>query len=362
MPDTDGEHDLSEVLAAVDTVLARRRYQREKQRQHRRKTKDERALLFDELAALQARLPVLSAAESITSDGMLSWRVIADVFRAASGHSKGQKYRLVEETSKSMAAIFEIHRFLNACRPMMPCPSPSSADLVAGNHSFVKLLASAESRSWAKQWLTQQLYHNTDRAFASFPLACGTDDIIQWDARFNDSVHHGTEMYQAVLNAPLKAVVAMKRRKLHWKYPPLEQMDVEVDGNTTLYRNLNEKKHYWNLLEGHFYEADRCIVVFRRVQDDETYSSAGCYEHHVMQWLEMRQITPNQTLVRLVGVRMVMAPYCDYVSDFLELSQPRASAMSASSTGTTAIDLDISRKFRADVQEMQEVSLQLALS
>ncbi|KAF0692637.1 Aste57867_16302 [Aphanomyces stellatus] len=359
MRNADDEFALSnvtEVLAAIDTVLARRRYQREKQRQHRRKTKDERALLLDELATLQAKLPP-DRTEHFMPDGMLSWRVIADVFRAGSSRAKAQKQSLEEETSMHMAVIHDIQQFLHACRPVLP----SSRDLGAGNHSFVALLASAESRSRAKQWLTQQLYHNTDRAFASFPTDVGTDDFVHCEYRFNQSQLHGSEMYQAMFNAPLKAVVAMQQRKLHWTRLDLGEFDVERDGNTTLYRDVNEKEHYWNLLEGHFYEADRCVIVYRRIQDDEAYSSRGCYEHHALQWMDIRQINPKQTLVRFFSLRTVMRPIDGWFPILLDAKHmltddTEMATMTASSrhVSASAQDHEVTREFQAQFKIMRE--------
>ncbi|KAF0719246.1 Aste57867_1169 [Aphanomyces stellatus] len=358
--ETDVSSDVSEVLAAVDTVLARRRYQREKQRQHRRKAKDERAILLEELATLQAKLPVLTTGETTTPEGMLSWRVIADVFRATSGRAKDQKHHLFEETRKYMAVTHELQRFLRACRPMMPRPALPSSDVVVGNHSFVTLLASAESRSRAKQWLTQQLYHNTDRAFASFPsTAVDGGDFTHCKYRFKDSELHGTDMYQAVFNAPLKVVLAAQQRKLLRKrWLDLGELDIESEGNTAVYRNLDlQAMDYWNILEGVFYEADRCVVVYRRLQDDETYSSRGCYEHHAMQWIDMRQLKPNQTIVRFMGVRTVMRPKADRQD--MAVSDDPPEPPTSPSPSERAQGNEVARVLQGDIDEMRHVVSEL---
>ncbi|KAF0720026.1 Aste57867_605 [Aphanomyces stellatus] len=63
--------------------------------------------------------------------------------------------------------------------------------------------------------------------------------------------------------------------------------------------------HSSNLVEAVFHEADRCVVVLRRIQDDETCSSNGCYEHYALLWMDLRRLGPTQTLVRYFSVRSI---------------------------------------------------------
>ncbi|KAF0696978.1 Aste57867_12309 [Aphanomyces stellatus] len=328
------------------TVLAgsdqdRREYVRQKTRKHRLKAKGERTLLLQELAALQAQIPALPPPVATTEGGMLSWQTLADVFRSASRGAKDIHQQLKDDTDAHVIAVFEMMRFIKALRPR-PTPQPlSPSNLIIANHSSVKLFASECSRTTAKQWLTQQLYSNTDRAFATFPH--DTDDFACVDVSLTPSHINATEMSQAVFDAPLKTVLEITRRKRYWG-EVLAQLDIESSGNTVLYRdptqtganywsalegsfyeadrcvvvirNIQDDEtypswtgaNYWSALEGSFYEADRCVVVIRNIQDDETYPSINAFEHHCLQWLDLRQISPSKTLARLSSVRMICSP------------------------------------------------------
>ncbi|KAF0696979.1 Aste57867_12310 [Aphanomyces stellatus] len=282
----------------------RREYLRQKQRAHRCKVKSERILLLQDLAALQDLVRALPQSLGTTAEGMLPWQIVADVFRAASRRSRNNHNELTEETNVNAAALNEMLRYLNAWKPR-PTPSLVAPDAAIDNHSFVTLFANGEARNTAKQWLTQQLYYNTDRAFALFPH--DTDDFADTMVSLTPSQMRATEFSQVIYDAPLKTVLNVTRRKLHWGYS-MAEMDIETSGNTVLYRNQTEKTHYWNLLEGSFYEADRCVLVYRRIHDDETYSSASAYEQHALQWMDLRQIGPRQTLVRFSSMRMICSP------------------------------------------------------
>ncbi|KAF0694394.1 Aste57867_14734 [Aphanomyces stellatus] len=285
----------------------RRAYHCQRQRELRRKGRSERLLLLQELAVLQDRLCVYPPPASSRDDG-LSWQVISDVFRAASRRAMTQHEELMRETDANLIALQEMIRFLRVSHPR-PIPQIGAPSRLV-DHASVTLFANGGERTTAKQWLTQQLYFNTDRAFATFP-PIDTHDFIHTEAALTPSHLVSTEMYQTVYDAPLKCVLAAFRQKLHWRQPTRDEMGMETTGNTVLYRDPTARKseHYWNLLEGSFYEADRCVVVSRRVQDDETYPNPNIsFEQHAMQWTDLRQLSPTQTLVRFHSVRMVSEP------------------------------------------------------
>ncbi|KAF0696908.1 Aste57867_12369 [Aphanomyces stellatus] len=294
--------------------IGRREVLRRKQSEHRRKIKAERAALVREIDALQDLLRSLPPSSSaVSADGTLSWHTIADVFRSGSRQSMATLEKTQHEKHATDVMIFEMVRFVRACRPRPALALSSAFSVVPGNDTFVTLLSNGESRNKAKQWLTQQLYHNTDRAFGSFPTVFDPqEDFFHYTLRFNGSHVQGTEAFQIMYNAPLKTVLAAQQMKVHWKrpiVPPLPELDVEVAGNTTLFRDMtNRTDNYWNLLEGVFHEADRCVVVFRRIQDDETYKSKECFEHYALQWMDMRRVGITQTLVRYLSVRSIHHP------------------------------------------------------
>ncbi|KAF0695344.1 Aste57867_13840 [Aphanomyces stellatus] len=110
----------SKVLAAVERILCRREYFRKKQRQYRRKNFDERTILLQEIAALEAQIRTSTPSDTSTlqsSDGILSWQVVAQVFRADTRRAKGAHKDLTEQTVATCTRIDGIIRFLHQCRP-----------------------------------------------------------------------------------------------------------------------------------------------------------------------------------------------------------------------------------------------------
>ncbi|KAG9399585.1 hypothetical protein AC1031_011973 [Aphanomyces cochlioides] len=143
------------------------------QREYRRRVKDEQTRLHEELAWLQKKV---SNRTSIQVDsGMLSWEIVASVFQEASGLSKDKFERLRAHIDTNAVLISETTRFVRACQPR-PISSIASVQPL---HHHVTLLSNGEARVRAKQWLVQQLYHNTDRAFATFPAVDSSDEFVQ---------------------------------------------------------------------------------------------------------------------------------------------------------------------------------------
>ncbi|KAH9080708.1 hypothetical protein Ae201684P_012849 [Aphanomyces euteiches] len=59
----------------------------------------------------------------------------------------------------------------------------------------------------------------------------------------------------------------------------------------------------WHLLQGHFHEADRFIVVMRHLNYDEAGPSFGNPNFHEMEWIDVRRVAPTRSIVRFLGHR-----------------------------------------------------------
>ncbi|KAF0696911.1 Aste57867_12372 [Aphanomyces stellatus] len=239
-------------------------------RKYRQKKRDERAFLLRQLADMEAHVRATSppCPEALQdTNGVLSWQVIAQVFRAASGRAKGTHKDLIEKTVATSTAIHNLMRFLEACHP---CPMPSLSTSLP-TMQFVTLPANAEARTTAKQWLTQQLYHNTDRAFSLFPH--DHDLFVQTEIMLAESHVEITERSQIVVDLPLSTLIRIYFTNAHRRWLPVSKIDcVEIDGNTRKYHSSSVPAGmYFNVLEGHFHEAERCVLVIRYLQDDDRF-------------------------------------------------------------------------------------------
>ncbi|KAH9088466.1 hypothetical protein LEN26_019514 [Aphanomyces euteiches] len=96
---------------------ARRKYFQCKQREYRHRLKNERAGLLEALARMQSQLSKLPPTKLVSDDGKLSWKVVAAVFQEESKQSKENLHHLQDLVDSNSSLIFEIMRFLRACKP-----------------------------------------------------------------------------------------------------------------------------------------------------------------------------------------------------------------------------------------------------
>ncbi|KAF0696909.1 Aste57867_12370 [Aphanomyces stellatus] len=325
-----------------DHALDRREYFRRKQREHRRKIRDERTFLQEELATLEAKVrPSTLTASTETWDeegAVLSWQAVAQVFRAATGRAKADQRDLTQRMTTTSARIHKLMCFLQACRP---CPMPSLS-MSLPTMQYVTLPAHPETRTTAKQWLTQQLYHNTDRVFASFPH--DHDAFVHTEVHVAASHIETLEMFQVSVNLPLHLIVQGYYTDIQTRVPPSAKIDhSEVDGNTRNYRsNSMPSNAYFNVLEGHFHEANRCVLVARCLQDDETHARDRVVRYS-LQWMDSRQIDANETLVRVYKVHKGDIPRAEMMLN-----------MDVTALDDDALAIVLTNKLRTQAQESVE--------
>ncbi|RHY87869.1 hypothetical protein DYB37_012965 [Aphanomyces astaci] len=195
------------------------------------------------------------------------------------------------------------------------------------------LLAHPTSRRLGKQWITQQMYHNLDRAFMQHgmppphPLAVSSPDNMHhsMDLEFSDDGHCFVQKAQKIWSLPLETVVALFRRHtgsmftldaftpVHSQVSTLYlsistqvmQIATEEDGNTTLhvYPPCASGGFSFSLLCGEFHSHDRTVLVIQQLQGDEAIPTAN---HHRLRkrmvWIELRRESPTSTYERILNI------------------------------------------------------------
>ncbi|RHZ02941.1 hypothetical protein DYB31_013632 [Aphanomyces astaci] len=155
-----------------DETLARRRYFREKQREYRRKLNADGAAMEAELVHLQSSLDSLQAKSLPSvreaSDGPLSWRSIAMVFKSEAHRVLTDRESLITQTKGFRALIASMQRFV-----MMNIP--------VRVHLASLYESDPRTRNLGKEWLTQQLYHNMHDAFALLPAVRLDEEFFEFD-------------------------------------------------------------------------------------------------------------------------------------------------------------------------------------
>ncbi|KAF0716070.1 Aste57867_3041 [Aphanomyces stellatus] len=288
----------------------RRAYFRDKQRLHRQREKDELmrlraeyAVLARELQAFQ--LPPRSADISASMSGhddhfRLSWQEIAHVFRTELDRAGSERAHLRNKTIVTLECIHALHRVVLAARrrPTATSLSPHWCD-----PTHAVLPSRPDARATAKDWFMRQMYHNTDRVFHGFPSTKGpTDSVNVIDVQYAGPTYlHSIEQSQTTFGVSLEAVVDVLRQRLHtfWPLPLPVHLTVETTDNTNFYRVPLPFEGHTCLLHGWFSERDRCVMVFRRVQEDDADPRHPVNEKHSMEWIDIRRVSATQTTMRV---------------------------------------------------------------
>ncbi|KAH9080802.1 hypothetical protein Ae201684P_012939 [Aphanomyces euteiches] len=144
-------------------------------------------------------------------------------------------------------------------------------------------MVNRNARVQAKQWLVQQLYHNTDRFFHNYPALHPSDDFIDCSAECTGPWVHTVNNCQFVWP---HTVGDIEQLFLH---PQSQEIicltdELERDGNTLLVRCTFDQKHKWHLLQGHFSRADRFIAVHRSLNNDEAFQGREDPNFYDMEW------------------------------------------------------------------------------
>ncbi|KAH9088463.1 hypothetical protein LEN26_019511 [Aphanomyces euteiches] len=296
--------------ASGRTVDPRREHNLGVQREYRRKRKNERIQLLNELAALQIRASTFTPGELVDQDGKLSWRVVASVFQEESRRSKDKLHGLRDLVHANTSLILEMTRFLEACQPR------SLAEIVAPCVSARFPPCTRRSSSTSETVACPAALHNTDRAFNHFPRLDDSNEFIQCNAECTGEWINMIEGFQATWPHALEDI------KQFFTAPESQsiicfsdEIDVERDGNTVLAARIFEEKYPWHLLQGHFHEADRFIVVMRHLNYDEAGPSFGNPNFHEMEWIDVRRVAPTCSIVRFLGHRTMQV---EFVREFAQ--------------------------------------------
>ncbi|ETV65441.1 hypothetical protein H257_17836 [Aphanomyces astaci] len=72
----------------------------------------------------------------------------------------------------------------------------------------------------------------------------------------------------------------------------------ERTSNTRLFHSITTGGAFVNSLQGHFFEADRFIMVMRQVDDDEMHACGPMLrQRHYRSWIEVRPVSPTHILM-----------------------------------------------------------------
>ncbi|KAF0730273.1 hypothetical protein Ae201684_012274 [Aphanomyces euteiches] len=242
-----------------DEKLRRRLYFRDKQREHRNRLRHDIVAAKAEFEDLTALATPLKAKHRplVDADGILSWCVVAGVFREELYSSTSEHQSLLKETRARETLLKAMQRFVSLNLHLEP-------EGPVRHWHPATLLEHPQARKLGKEWLTQQLYHNKDTNLAR-------------NHRLVPENHTET---------------------LIFKDPT--QISIETTENTKLYRKISADGSFFNILQGNFVEADRFVMVFRQVENDETFNSDSYRQRHSMAWMDVRPLSETHVVYRSI--------------------------------------------------------------
>ncbi|KAG9399318.1 hypothetical protein AC1031_011666 [Aphanomyces cochlioides] len=196
-----------------------------------------------------------------------------------------------EELSQRVAASSELVGAMQQWVLLAESIPISPKAIVRWQH--VSLSEQPNSRKLGMEWAKQQMYHNTDAAFRTFPQSSPHDEFVAFNIEVADEWVNFSESAQYVWSAPLEVARFMLRHhlkdiavgfntlnlvraELHpFRSPCFVQEAAEWTENTVLYRLKpplapgDDSSTAVSTLQAHFHEADRCVFVERQIQGDD---------------------------------------------------------------------------------------------
>ncbi|CAK4082672.1 unnamed protein product [Aphanomyces euteiches] len=297
------------VLDAVNRVLDRRKYFREKKRSYRLKEREEIDRLTTQLAQLQLHAKTLRLGRQLYTQPVkqevvaVSWKTIAIRLRRDKSSIAAEHDELTQQVELQRKLIGKMQHFVTLAESI---PSSPRAQV---KWQHVSLSGHPESRKLCKEWATQQLYYNTEAAFRSFPKAPADDEFMFFDMDLAENWINVSDCSQYVWNAPLE--VARFMLCYHLRDISISPTDVDIEEaewteNTVLYRftfpmaSGDDASVVSSSLQGHFHEADRCVFVARQIQGDELCQLPLRQSQTVM-WMDLRRLDSSRTSARVTS-------------------------------------------------------------
>ncbi|KDO34729.1 hypothetical protein SPRG_00791 [Saprolegnia parasitica CBS 223.65] len=308
-----------------------RLYNRFKQREHRSLLRSETSQLRRSIAALHAQLGRLQAQSSTTA---LSWQDVAAALRDAAATSLVEQVDLQDVQRRRQ-------RFLAAMTQWVALHSVQRGLSTQTTWREVSVLSDPLTRLASLDWVSQNLYHNTDAVFATFGL-CGPNAAMRNQRACKYEVlETGTIQltwhYHLFVNKSLDDV-APRVKALFWaprmqgrftlQPPPdvyVHCLDAEMLAATTMeYKRVQRRGlEPLNVLAREFKSMNRRTLVGRSIAYDEAWPRAAPVLRHCNVWVLCERVSPTQTQVRILAMSN------DEAASTLQLSDAESERMGA---------------------------------
>ncbi|KAH9115616.1 hypothetical protein AeMF1_010365 [Aphanomyces euteiches] len=301
------EEDTRALLDIIDARHEDRQNRRRKQKKMYYQ-QDRQTFLYLKARAeeLEQELVRLSRLSRST---MLSWKDAAASLREESSISVSQNRQLKRKLREYHTLSVLMHGFVVQATP--------SGIWSTCNLNHVRLHANPDARRHGLDWLTQVMYHNTDRLLEKykFPARSPYSRLADIAVEGEEGPLRFVQRYQVELGMSLEAVLplaisyfqtgaSIENLEVHYKTKRFLDVELTRDLNMT-YDVVIDQKTYSN--EGTtrlcraFYDSDRVILVTQNVPDDETLPRRA-KDSKDMTWVVLECLAPKLTVMRCLFV------------------------------------------------------------
>ncbi|EQC33721.1 hypothetical protein SDRG_08824 [Saprolegnia diclina VS20] len=297
----------------------RNAYQREMQRIYRKAEADERQRLRDQAAVLEAKVAVLRPAAST----LLPWQHVAISLRDELDASHTTHADLRRRVRRINLLAHLMHAYASSVL--------ASSTLLRGRTEtwqHVSLPAAMPARALGLDWITRQLYYNTDAVLSqhAFPPCTTREGQTFFDIAVSDTDATVVIRHQRLVARPLAVLTAAYHEFFiggnGFGYA-IEDLDTLPATENMVYRRRNVGNRVLgdlvqNYVHRQFTAPTRSVLVARNILSDDKVP-LGLYKRDASGWVVATAMGADTTLVQevwsicplLKGASNDVAPFAD---------------------------------------------------
>ncbi|KAF0719239.1 hypothetical protein As57867_001161, partial [Aphanomyces stellatus] len=218
----------------------------------------------------------------------LSWKDIALGLQDDANLSKSQSKALRRQVRDQAGLLRDMQRWVEFTI-MTQAPNARTS-----TWRDVTLLANPASRQLGKEWITKQMYHNTDRMFHQHGFGHPDHVYFTHEILFTDAGLEFVLCRQFTSVRSIDELVRLNRDNLcnvllvNLLQVP-ETPTVDASGHVTQHQMVSIHGDYVNLVCGEFWNdtRDRCVLAIQQIHHDELWDATQFRNRTI--WLDIRQ-------------------------------------------------------------------------
>ncbi|KAF0690168.1 Aste57867_18418 [Aphanomyces stellatus] len=303
------DHEDPELL---ELKMKKRLYIRSKMRHYRSEEKNEvlalKKKIFDlENDVLRAtkpnefRLRAQAAAGARKGPEILPWKDVAIALREDRSLSEFQNHALKKQVDEYCLMVECMQRWVGSATHMQNVLHPATK-----SWRNVSLLSNPAARRMGKDWITKQLYYNTNDIFRFYQFpndeAVPTSDFVVNDIVFSETCFDTVHCRQMLVNIPIERLQQALHGRNFWALfmdGVLGAAEVEAQDKINLIHHhaMTVRHEHANLLSREFLDDDRSVFVGQQIHEDENLPTHERQRNRRF-WVELQRVGPHQTRMR----------------------------------------------------------------